>query len=151
MNELVSLLKEKNLKISFAESMTGGLLSHLITKHNGASKIFNGSIICYSDEVKINLLNVSPSTIKKYSVVSYEVANEMVLGLKKLIESDIYVSITGNAGPSLQDNTNKYICYYYIYYKNNYYKECILFYNNNRNKNIEEFILKLKNTILNII
>lgn len=151
MKDVFKYLKEKNLKIAFAESMTGGKLSSLITKNSGASKVFSGAVVAYNNDVKINLLNVSSKTIKKYSVVSKEVALEMVNGLKDLINANIYISVTGNAGPSLEKNTTEFECYIKMFYKNEYYDASIIFDNNDRLENINQTVNLIKDLILNFI
>ena len=92
-------LIKRNLTISTAESCTGGMLSSLLTKTQGASKYFMGSVVSYSNEIKINILAVSPETLIKYGAVSEETALEMLSGCKKLFNTDISCVITGIAGP----------------------------------------------------
>ena len=96
---VVKLLKEKGLKISFAESMTGGMLAAMITSVSGASNVIDESFVTYAVSAKSKYLNVSPSTIEKCDVVSKPVALEMVNGLEKISGSDVCVAITGYAGP----------------------------------------------------
>ena len=97
--KLVKLLSKKNLKISFAESCTGGLLSSSITSISGSSKVFTIGLITYSNQAKIKLLNVNKKTILKYGAVSYETCLSMVKNLSKISKTNISVSITGVAGP----------------------------------------------------
>ena len=97
--KLVKLLSKKKLKVSFAESCTGGLLSSSITSINGSSKIFTIGLITYSNQAKINILKVPKKIIKKYGAVSYETCSLMVRNLNKISKTDISVSITGIAGP----------------------------------------------------
>ncbi len=99
MNSLVRLLTKKKLKISFAESCTGGQLTSTITSISGASKIFNLGLVTYSNQAKIKVLKVNKSIIKKYGAVSYECCYAMVNNLSKISEANINVSITGIAGP----------------------------------------------------
>mgnify|MGYP001452144949 CR=1 FL=1 len=98
--KIVKLLIKKKLKISFAESCTGGLLSSTITSINGASKVFNIGLVTYSNHSKINVLGVSKKIIKKYGAVSEQCCSAMVNNLKKISKSHICVSITGIAGPN---------------------------------------------------
>lgn len=93
-------LKENKLKIAFAESITGGGVSAALIKYPGASNIFIGSTVVYSNEAKMNILKVSEATLKKYGAVSNETVIEMVKGLKNIFDADIYVSISGIAGPT---------------------------------------------------
>ncbi len=97
--ELVLLLKEKNMTISTAESCTGGLIAKKITDISGSSAVFKGSIIAYRNEIKENFLDVSPATIRQYGAVSENTAAEMASGIQKKFITDISVSTTGIAGP----------------------------------------------------
>ena len=99
MNSLVRLLTKKKLKISFAESCTGGQLASTITSISGASKIFNLGLVTYSNQAKIKVLKVNKNIIKKYGAVSYECCYAMVNNLSKISKANINVSITGIAGP----------------------------------------------------
>ena len=99
-NKLISKLIKKKLTISTAESCTGGLIAYSIIKNSGVSKIFTGSIICYSNSAKIKYLSVSKKTLSKYGAVSMNVANEMIDGLYKNEKTQICVSTTGVAGPN---------------------------------------------------
>ena len=98
--KVVKLLSKKRLKISFAESCTGGLLASSITSISGSSKIFTLGLITYSNQAKINILKVPKKTIRKYGAVSYETCLSMVKNLNKISKTNISVSITGVAGPS---------------------------------------------------
>ncbi|NLY84764.1 MAG: competence/damage-inducible protein A [Tissierellia bacterium] len=93
------ILKEKNYKIGFAESCTGGLISGRLSRIPGASQVFDRSIITYSNKSKIQELGVNPLTIDKFGVVSEETAIEMAKGLLNREDIDIALSITGLAGP----------------------------------------------------
>lgn len=151
METLFKILKTNNLTISFAESMTGGYLSSELTKINGASKVFKGSVIAYSNEVKINLLKVLPTIILKDSVVSESVSISMAKGLQQIINSDIYVSVTGNAGPTLEAGTNQFSAYYTIIYDEKLITDKIVFKNNDRLNNIEIFKNEIISKIIKMI
>ena len=97
--KLVKLLSKKKLKISFAESCTGGLLSSSITSISGSSKVFTIGLVTYSNQSKINLLKVNKKTILKHGAVSYETCLSMVKNLSKISKTNISVSVTGVAGP----------------------------------------------------
>ena len=97
--KIVNLLRKKGLKISFAESCTGGLLSSVITSISGSSKIFTLGFVTYSNQSKINTLKVPRKIIIKYGAVSYETCLSMVKNLYKISKTNISVSITGIAGP----------------------------------------------------
>ena len=100
---MVSLIKKlikKKLKISFAESCTGGMLASKITSISGSSKVFGLGLITYSNQAKIKILKVKKNIIKKYGAVSAECCEEMVVNLSKISKANINVSITGIAGPN---------------------------------------------------
>ena len=99
MKNLIKLLTKKKLKISFAESCTGGLLVSSITSISGASKVFNLGLVTYSNQAKIKILKVNKKIIKKYGAVSHECCYAMVNNLSKISKANINVSITGIAGP----------------------------------------------------
>ena len=99
MNSLIKKLNKKKLKISFAESCTGGLLANTITSISGASKVFNMGFITYSNQAKIKILKISKNIIIKYGAVSPECCKAMVVNLSKISKANINVSITGIAGP----------------------------------------------------
>ncbi|MCU4139040.1 MAG: hypothetical protein DRP34_02510 [Thermodesulfobacteriota bacterium] len=94
------LLQERKEKLATAESCTGGLLASFITSVSGSSLYFDRGFVTYSPESKIELLGVNPETIKKFDVVSYEVAIEMAEGARKKTGVDYALSITGFAGPT---------------------------------------------------
>ncbi len=100
MKSLVKLLIKKKLKISFAESCTGGLLASSITSISGSSKIFNLGLVTYSNQAKIKFLKVNKNIIKKHGAVSHECCQAMVNNLSKISKANINVSITGIAGPN---------------------------------------------------
>jgi len=100
MNSLIKKLNKKKLKISFAESCTGGLLANTITSISGASKVFNMGFITYSNQAKIKILKISKNIINKYGAVSPECCKAMVVNLSKISKANINVSITGIAGPN---------------------------------------------------
>ncbi|MDD3839267.1 MAG: competence/damage-inducible protein A [Clostridia bacterium] len=95
----VSNLIEKNLTLVTAESCTGGMLASMITEIPGASNIYHGGLITYSNEFKNKILGVKRDTLNKFGAVSKECAVEMAEGAKKIHDADIAVSITGIAGP----------------------------------------------------
>ncbi|PUB30970.1 nicotinamide-nucleotide amidase [Elizabethkingia sp. YR214] len=99
-NILASLLFDKALTVSTAESCTTGQLARLLTSVSGSSSYYRGGIIPYFTEMKSQLLNVSEDTIKEHTVVSKEVAIEMAKSCQKLFSSDIAISSTGVSGPN---------------------------------------------------
>ena len=98
-NKIVLLLKRKKLKIAFAESCTGGMLSSAITSVSGSSKVFTMGLVTYSDQAKTSILKIPPKIIKKYGAVSVQCCLAMVNNLSKISKSKVCVSITGIAGP----------------------------------------------------
>jgi len=98
--KIVRLLKKKKLKISFAESCTGGILSSAITSVNGSSKVFKLGLVAYSNQSKTKVLRIPKKIIKKYGSVSYQVCLAMVKNVSKIGETSMSVAITGIAGPS---------------------------------------------------
>ena len=99
MKSLIRTLIKKKLRISFAESCTGGLLASTITSISGASKVFNLGLITYSNQAKNKVLKVNKNILKKYGAVSHECCSAMVKNLSKISKASINVSITGIAGP----------------------------------------------------
>ena len=97
--KIISLLKKKKIKLSIAESCTGGMLSNAITTVSGASKVFNVGLVTYSNESKISILKISKQIVKKYGAVSIQCCVAMVNNLSKISRSRVCVSITGIAGP----------------------------------------------------
>ena len=99
----IQLLHKKLIKnrltISVAESCTGGLLAHNLTKLANSSKYFQMGLITYSNNAKIKILNINENIIRKYGAVSHECCVAMVQNLSKISKSKINISITGIAGP----------------------------------------------------
>lgn len=118
MDELVKKLTELDMTIATAESYTGGAMANAITDVPGASKVFLGSIVSYSDEIKEHLLGVSTETLKTYGAVSKQCAREMVINVQKLFHSDIAISFTGNAGPTTLENKALGLVYIGFSYQN---------------------------------
>lgn len=97
---LVSLLSQRNMTITFAESCTGGLCAANITRVSGASSVFKGSAVTYSEKIKQSLIKVSEETLEKHTVYSEKCALEMSVGAKELFGADMAISVTGIAGPA---------------------------------------------------
>ena len=100
MNSLIKKLIKKKLKISFAESCSGGMLALAITSISGASKVFDLGLVTYSNQSKIKILKVNKIIIKRYGAVSAECCEAMVKNLTKISNAHINVSVTGIAGPN---------------------------------------------------
>ena len=97
--KVVKLLSKKKLKISFAESCTGGLLSNSITSISGSSKVFTLGLVTYSNQAKMTILKIPKKIIMNHGAVSHETCLYMVKNLNKISKTNISVSITGVAGP----------------------------------------------------
>ena len=97
--KIISLIKRKRMKLSIAESCTGGMLSSAITSVSGSSKVFTMGLVTYSNQAKTSLLKVPRKIIKKYGAVSVQCCLAMVNNLSKISNSKVCVSITGIAGP----------------------------------------------------
>ena len=97
---IIKKLNKKKLKISFAESCTGGLLSSAITSVSGSSKVFNLGLVAYSNQSKIKVLKVSKKIIRKYGAASEQVCKAMAKNVSKIGKTNMSVSVTGIAGPN---------------------------------------------------
>lgn len=97
-SDLVQLLKDNGMTIAFAESLTGGMISSRLVDVPGASDVLLGSVVSYTNDIKMNVLGVCKETIDRYTEVSGECASEMASGVKRLTKSDIAFSATGFAG-----------------------------------------------------
>lgn len=137
--ELVELLIKNNLKITTAESCTGGLISSTIISVSGASSVIDEAYVTYANKAKEKLLKVRKKTILKYGVVSEEVARQMAIGALKKASCDVAIATSGIAGPT--GGTDKkpvgMVCFGFAY-KNTCKCETKYFGNIGRNKVREE-------------
>ena len=99
-SKFIKKLTEVNHTLAVAESCTGGYISNMITNISGASHIFERGIICYSNESKIQLLNVNPKILEKEGAVSESVAQQLAMNIRILSNTTIGISTTGIAGPT---------------------------------------------------
>jgi nicotinamide-nucleotide amidase len=99
MSEVSKLLQEKQLTIAAAESLTGGMFQKELTAIPGAGNLLKGGVVCYTPEVKQNVLNVKKETIANHGVVSTQCAKELAENVAEIMKSDIGISFTGVAGP----------------------------------------------------
>ena len=97
--KIINLLRKKKLKISFAESCTGGMLSSAITSVKGSSKVFNLGLVVYSNQSKIKVLKISKKIIKKYGAVSEQTCKTMAQNIARIGKTNMSVAVTGIAGP----------------------------------------------------
>ena len=150
--KLINLLKKKKLKISFAESCTGGLLSSFITSNAGSSKVFSLGLVTYSNQAKEKILKVPNKIIKKYGAVSFQCCLSMVNNLSKISKSHINISVTGIAGP--KGGTRKKpvgLVFIGLKFKKRIFVNKYLFKNKSR-KNFQKITVNtVLNTILSII
>lgn len=116
---LLDLSLKNNYKLAFAESCTGGLLASRFTDIPGASKVLNRSLVTYTNEAKINELNVNELTLKKYGAVSKETALEMAEGVRIKANVDMGISITGVAGPGEEEGKKQGLIYIGVSTKDN--------------------------------
>ena len=96
---LGNLLRDSGLWLAVAESCTGGMLGHLITNMPGSSAYFKGGVIAYSNEIKMEVLGVSPATLDSFGAVSKETVLEMAKGIRNSLNVDMGLSVSGIAGP----------------------------------------------------
>ena len=107
MEEVVlGLLKEKGLTMGAAESCTGGLVAKRLTDLSGASAVFKGGVVSYTNEVKAGVLGVPQEMLDEFGAVSAQVAQAMAQGARKVLGCDLAVSLTGVAGPNPDDRNN---------------------------------------------
>ncbi len=150
MKELVDALIQKNMSISSCESFTGGLFASTITSIAGVSNVFKGSIVAYHNDIKKDLLNINKQIFADYGVISDKMALEMAIKTKKLFNTNICVSFTGNAGPGTLENKKVGLWYLGVSYN-----ELLFVYefNDDSSRNImrENAVIKAEQILLNII
>tara|TARA_B100000963_G_C22594173_1_gene657031 strand:+ start:1041 stop:1526 length:486 start_codon:yes stop_codon:yes gene_type:complete len=145
--KLFKILSRKKIKLCVAESVTGGGFAFEIIKIKNASKIFDYSIVCYNNESKSNFLNISKD-IKKYGVVSSEVAKSMALNISKYSKSKkvLALSSTGQAGPNKINQKEKIgTVFIGIHYCNNNFSIKKVIKTNDRVKIINKIIDEMVN------
>ncbi|GFI40171.1 CinA family protein [Thomasclavelia cocleata] len=117
MDELAKALIQYNISISSVESFTVGNFAAMLGSIPGISKVYRGSLVTYQSETKERLLGISHDIIKKYGVVSKEIASLMCINGKQILNSDICVSFTGNAGPEAMEGKPVGLVYIGILYE----------------------------------
>ncbi len=103
---VIEKLRERGLLLATAESCTGGLCAKRLTDVPGASQVFCGGVVSYTNDVKMRLLGVKEETLAQFGAVSGETAREMAEGARKATGADVAVSVTGVAGPSSDEMGN---------------------------------------------
>lgn len=111
--EIVQKLTEKGLTLTTAESCTGGWIAKRLTDVSGASAVFHGGAVTYSNRLKSEWLGVKEETLRQFGAVSEQTAREMAEGARKFAKADLAVAVTGIAGPN-SDDTNKPVGLVYI-------------------------------------
>lgn len=106
-NEFIKLLQDNNLTLALAESITCGLAAQKLATCKGTSDVLKGAIVCYSPEVKKELMQIPEKTIKKYTCESMQVTKLLASNLQKLIKADIYAALTGLASPGGSETKEK--------------------------------------------
>ena len=106
LNNIIQFLKKEKQTLSVAESITGGNLSSSFISESGASSFFLGSVVTYSKNSKIEILNISSEDLQNNSLVSEYVSKNMAESCKKLFKSSYSISTTGNAGPKTNDSVS---------------------------------------------
>jgi PncC family amidohydrolase len=119
MENLIDLLRKKNLTLCTCESFTGGLFAVSMTNIPGASDVFKGSIVAYSNDGKVKVADVAEATIEKHGAISAETVTEMAQGTRKRFACDICVSFSGNAGPALLEGKQAGETFMCVVYKEN--------------------------------
>lgn len=103
---VIEKLREGGLMLATAESCTGGLCAKRLTDVAGASQVFCGGVVSYTNDVKMRLLGVKEETLARFGAVSGETAREMAEGVRKATGADVAVSVTGVAGPASDEMGN---------------------------------------------
>ncbi len=117
MEELAKLLINKNLSIASIESFTVGNFASRIGMVPGISKVYKGSLVSYQTIIKLEVLHIDPEIISTYGVVSKEIAGLMCINGKKMFDTDVCVSFTGNAGPDAMEGKKVGLIYIGISYQ----------------------------------
>jgi nicotinamide-nucleotide amidase len=122
-NRLITKMLEEKLTLALAESVTCGLAAHQLSTVKGTSDVLKGSIVCYNEEVKKDLLKIKKSTIEKHTAESANVTKELALSLRKVIKADIHAAITGLASPGGSETKSKPVgtAFYAISFRNKIY------------------------------
>ncbi len=99
-SRIIETFSDNKIQFAVAESCTGGYISHMFTNISGASKVFERGIVCYSNQAKIDLLNIDPEIIEAYGAVSENVVKQLATNIRMISNVDIGIGISGIAGPT---------------------------------------------------
>ncbi len=138
--DVFQLLLDYDLTVGFSESMTGGLASYKIVENPGASKVLKGSLVTYNESVKYDVLGINYRFMYEHGIVSAPVAKAMAESVRLELCSNIGVGITGNAGPTLQEGSDKREAFVAVSDGNQCLVEVISFENESRVEAIEETV-----------
>ncbi|ASS48746.1 MAG: hypothetical protein A3D31_06635 [Candidatus Fluviicola riflensis] len=119
-NELIRRMQTDGLTLVLAESMTCGLAAMKLSSCIGVSDVLTASVVCYTPEAKMQLLNVKQTSIQRYTCESTEITHQMVLNLSKLVKANIYAAVTGLASSNGSETKDKPVgtVFYAIRYRN---------------------------------
>jgi nicotinamide-nucleotide amidase len=145
---LTKILSQKGLKISVAESCTGGALSHYLTQESGASEFFESGFITYSNSAKVKMLGVDEQVLGEFGAVSEQTAYAMVKGLIKHTQTEVGVSITGVAGPTGGSQKKPVGTVCFGFFINEKYHTCVQYFSGNRASVVEKSVAFVIKTIL---
>jgi nicotinamide-nucleotide amidase len=148
---LVEKLIDKNLTISAAESLTGGLFQATVVSMEHASKVFMGGVVSYTKEAKCKLLGLKMDDIEKFGVYSNETSLSMACGVKRLTNSNIAVGISGVAGPGADEKTPAGTVYYSIIFNKDVYNKKIEIPNKSRQEVREKTVEIIVDDLLNLL
>src|SRR5687768_6955102 len=128
-NDFIKKLMEKRLSLAFAESMTCGLSAHMLSTCKGTSGVLKGSLVCYTPEMKMELLGVPARLIKRYSPESRQVTASMAVKLGHLVRADIHAAVTGLASAGGSESATKPVgtVFYTVRYRNRAYNERLVY------------------------
>ena len=149
--ELVDKLIEKNLKITSAESCTGGLFAASITSISGSSGCFEGSFVTYSNEIKNKIIDVKKETLSNFGAVSKECVIEMAENSRKIMNADISIAISGIAGPEGGSEDKPVGLVWICLYADNYTKAYKNIFSGDRDKIREASVIFALDLVLEFI
>jgi len=127
LNFIINYLKTNNLNLSVCESITGGKLGSVFVKKKNASKIFFGGFITYQNIAKLKILKLQEYNLQKFGVVSKEFSEIMAVNTKQILDTNIVIALTGNAGPKCLENKAKGLVYVTILINKKIFRKKFIF------------------------